>query len=140
MKLTFSAEDAIIGIICGLLLIGFTGRWFSLKLHNFVYVAAFAIFIIFIILDILHELSDLARHFGLIGFSILHNLVDLAISLTFISHFSGWNIPYITSILVPYLKDESMIFYVGIFLVFGNAIWLVIFPFAEWWMMNKFKY
>ena len=131
MKLTFSAEDAVIGIICGLLLIGFVGKWFSLKLPNFAYVVAFSIFIIFIVIDILHELSDLARHFGFILFSIFHNIADFIISLSFISNFSGWNIPYITSYLVPYLKNESILFYISLFLIIGNAIWLVIFPFAE---------
>ena len=130
MKLTFAAEDAVIGMVCGLLLLGFIGKWFTLKLPNFAYVIVFAIFIVFILIDIAHELSDLGRHFGFIGFSILHNIADFIISLTIISHFSGWNIPYITSIFVPYLKNEAMIFYVAMFLVIGNAIWLVIFPLA----------
>ena len=131
MKLTFSAEDAVIGIICALLLLGFMGKWFSLKLPGYAYVAAFGIFIIFIVIDIFHELSDLGRHFGFIAFSILHNLADLIISLTVISHFSLWNIPYITANLVPYLKDEMILFYVSLFLIIGNAVWIVIFPFAE---------
>jgi len=131
MKLTFAAEDAVIGVVCGLLIIGFAGKWFSLKLPDFTYVLAFGIFIIFILIDIMHEFSDLARHFGFILFSILHNAADLIVSLTFISHFSGWNIPYITLNLVPYLKDAMAVYYVGLFLLIGNAIWLVIFPFAE---------
>ena len=131
MKLTFSAEDAVIGVVCGLLLLGFIGKWFSFKLPDFGYVIAFGIFIIFIVIDIIYELSDLGRHFGFIGFSILHNIADLILSLTFISQFSGWNIPYITSSLVPYLKDETIIFYAAMFLIIGNAIWIVIFPLAE---------
>ena len=85
MKATFEAEDAVIGIICGLLLIGYTGHFFSLKLNNYVYVGAFAVFIIFILIDLACEFHDLTTHFGLIVFSIVHNLIDLVLSLGFIS-------------------------------------------------------
>ena len=128
MKLIFVAEDAIVGMICGLLLIGSTGRWFSLKLSPWIYIAAFVIFIFFIILDIAHEISDLTTHFGFIMLSLIHNIIDVVLSLAFISHFSGWKIPYITSTIVPYLQSEVVIFYVGVFLVVANGIWLLVFP------------
>ena len=131
MKATFEAEDAVIGIICGLLLIGYTGHFFSLKLNNYVYVGAFAVFIIFILIDLAWEFHDLTTHFGLIVFSIVHNLIDLVLSLGFISHFSGWNIPYITAYIVPYLQEPVFMYWAGLFLVIGNAIWLFIFPFAS---------
>ncbi len=131
MKLTFAAEDTIIGIVCGLLLIGLTGRFFSLKLSNVLYVIAFIIYTPFILLDIVNELRDLTTHFGFIVFSLLHSLVDLGIALTAISYFSGWNIPHITSLFVPYLKSEVHIFYAGVFLVIGNAIWLILYPFLD---------
>ena len=131
MKLTFEAEDAIVGIVCGLLLLGSTRRFFSLKLNNWVYVIAFVILIIFIFLDVINEFSDLSTHFGLIMLALLHNLVDLVISLAFISHFTGWKIPYITQYLVPYLQNESIVAGIGIFLVVSNFLWLVTIPF---WM------
>lgn len=130
MKGIFEAEDAVVGIACGLLLLGYTGKFFTLKLPNFVYVLAFIVFIVFILLDIANEFSDLARHFVFVGGALLHNLGDLAISLTFISHFSGWNIPYITQYLVPYLENPAIISGVGMFLVIANVVWLFIFPFA----------
>ena len=131
MKLIFAAEDTIIGIICGLLLIGLTGRFFSLKLSDVIYVIAFIIYGFFILLDIVNELKDLTTHFGFILFSLLHSFVDLVIALTFTSHFSGWNIPYITPTFVPYLQNEAMIFYAGAFLVVGNVIWLIMYPFLD---------
>src|SRR3989344_8892443 len=121
MKLTVPIEDLIIGIICGVLLIGYTGRYFSFKLPDMAYVIAFIIYVIFIVLDIFYEFSDLTTHLGFIIFSIIHNLVDLVLALTFVSYFSGWNIPYITSLLVPYLQNESVIFGAGVFLIAGNA-------------------
>ncbi|MBI2650543.1 hypothetical protein HYX04_04480 [Candidatus Woesearchaeota archaeon] len=129
MKLAFEAEDAIIGIACGLLLLGLTGRFFSLKLNDWAYVIAFIALIISIFLDVINEFSDLSTHFGLIMLALLHNLVDLAISLAFISHFTKWNIPYITQYLVPYLHNESIVAGIGIFLVVSNAIWLLTMPF-----------
>lgn len=130
MKSALVIEDLIIGILCGLLLVGFTGRYFSLKLNKTIYVIAFIIYIVFILLDIINEFSDLTTHTGFIVLSILHNLFDAVISLTFISYFSGWNIPYLTSILVPYLQNEAIIFYAGAFLVVSNAIWIMIYPFT----------
>ena len=130
MKLTIPIEDLIVGIICGILLIGYTERYFSLKLNHFVYVVAFIIYIVFIILDIAYEFSDLTTHFGFIVFSIIHSLIDLILSLALISFFSGWNIPYITSFIVPYLQNEAYIFGAGLFFIIGNVIWLVIYPFT----------
>ena len=87
------------------------------------------IFIIFIILDVINEFKDLVSQFGLALLSIFHNLVDLVISLAFISYFTGWSIPYITQLLVPYLQNEQIITGVGIFLVVSNTIWLITIPF-----------
>ena len=80
MKFAIEAEDAIIGIICGLLIITYTGKIYPLKLNEFVYVAAFAVFIIFIILDVINEFKDWSQ-IGLTLLSIMHNLIDLGISL-----------------------------------------------------------
>lgn len=131
MKLIFAAEDTIIGILCGLLLIGLTGRFFTLTFNDIVYLILFIIYAVFILLDIFNELRDLTTHFGFIVFSLLHSLIDLVIALTFISFFSGWNIPYITTIFVSYLKNELIIFYAGIVLVIGNVIWLILYPFLD---------
>ena len=131
MKLIFAAEDTIIGIICGLLLIGLTGRFFSLKLSNFVYVIAFIAYVFFILLDIINELKDLTTHFGFILFSLTHSFIDLGIALAVISHFSKWNIPYITATFVPYLKNEAAFLWMGAFLVVGNAVWLMLYPFLD---------
>lgn len=129
MKLAIEAEDSIIGIICGLLLLGFTGTFFTLKLSNIVYAIAFILFAIFILLDFINELRWIAEYFKVVILSMIHNIVDLAISLAFISHFTGYNIPLITSSLVPYLQNEQIIIWAGIFLAVTNAIWLVTLPF-----------
>jgi len=134
MKFTFAAEDTIVGIVCGLLLIGYTGRIFSLKLGSFLYVIAFIAYVVFILLDIVNELRDLTTHFGFIVFSLLHSFADLIIALAFVSFFSKWNIPYITSRFVPYLQGEGaigLIFWLGVFLVVGNVIWLILYPFLD---------
>lgn len=128
MKFTIEAEDALIGIICGGLLLGLAGKFFSLKLHDSVYVIAFGLFIIFIVLDIINEFKDISS-LGLIFLSILHNLVDFVISLAFISHFTRIDIPYVTQYLVPYLQSPEIIAGMGIFLVVTNTLWLITMPF-----------
>ena len=129
MKFLFEFEDAVVGIICGLLLIGLTGRFFSLKLSNTIYLIAFIIFAISIVLDIIFEFSDLKVHFNFTIASLIHSIADFIIALAFVSHFSGFNLPYITPNLVPYLQNEITIFWLGIFLVAGNAVWLLLYPF-----------
>ena len=131
MKLLFAAEDTIIGIICGVLLVGFTGRYFSLKLSSIIYVIVFIIYGFFILLHIFNEVKDLTTHFGFIVFSLLHSFADLGITLAVISYFGSFNIPYITSTLVPYLENADMLFYAGAFLVIGNAVWLCLYPFLD---------
>ena len=130
MKAIFEVEDAIIGIICGVFLLGYAGKYFSFKLNPYVYVAVFVVFIFFICLDIVNEVKDLSTHFGLIVLSLIHDFADLAISLSFISFFTKLDIPYITAYLVPYLKSEIFIGYVGMFLIIANVVWFFLFPFA----------
>jgi len=129
MKLIFEFEDAVVGIICGLLLIGFTGKFFSLNFGNIIYIIAFIVFSISIVLDLIFELSDLKTHLVFTIISIIHSVIDLVISLAIITYFTEWNVPFITSVLVPYLQNEVVIFWIGIFLVAGNAIWLLLYPF-----------
>ena len=131
MKFLFEFEDAIVGVICGLLLIGLTGRFFSLELSNAIYLIAFIIFAISIILDIIFEFSDLKVHFNFTIISIIHSIADFIITLAFISYFSGFDMPYITSNLVPYLQNEITMLWLGIFLVAGNAVWLLLYPFFK---------
>ena len=130
MKAIIEVEDAIIGIICGVLLLGYAGKYFSLKLNPYVYIALFVVFIFFILLDIVNEVKDLSTHFGLIVLSLIHDFADLVISLSFISYFAKWNIPYVASYLVPYLKNEAFIGYIGMFLIIANVVWFFLFPFA----------
>lgn len=130
MKLALEIEDIIIGTICGLLLIGYSGKYFSLKLPPFAYIIAFGIFTIFIILDVVNELSDLSTHFGFIALAIIHNIVDFIIALAVISHFGKFSIPYITSTLVPYLQNDVMFYYAGIFLIVSNVLWIFTYAFS----------
>ena len=129
MKLTVPVEDLVIGIICGLLLVGYAGKFFPLKLNEYVYAAAFMIYAVFILLDTFYELSDFSTHLGFIITSVLHNIVDFALSLAVISHFGKWNIPVISQYIVPYLGEQAF-FYLGAFFVVGNAFWLIAYPFT----------
>ena len=110
MKLSFVVEDCLVAIACGLLLIGFTGRYFSLQLPGLVYVIALVILILFILFDIFNEIKEIGTQFGFMFFSILHNIIDLGISLAYISHFGKFEIPYATSYLLPYLQGEAAMF------------------------------
>ena len=129
MKLSFDAEDAIIGILVGLLVLGLSGKYYQMELNKWVYIIAAAAFAIFIVLDILNEIVKFESHPLTIGILIIHNLIDLVLMAALFSKFSEYNIPFVTETIVPYFSDPVALFYVGAFLAVGNALWLVSLPF-----------
>lgn len=128
MKLTFDAEDAIIGMAVGLLVLGLSGKYYTLELNKWVYIIAAVVFAVFIVLDILNEFITFESHPLTIGILVVHNVIDMAICAALFSKFSGYAIPFITEKFVPYLSDPTALFYIGAFLVVGNALWLVTLP------------
>src|SRR3989338_7521759 len=129
MKLAFDYEDAIVGIIIGLLVLGLSGKYFSLTMNKLIYVIGFAIFIVFIILDVLYEFTQWSCSMIITFLLVIHNIIDGIISVAFISKFTGYSVPFITQYLVPLLESPANLFYIAAFLIIGNALWLVTAPF-----------
>ena len=128
MKLSFDAEDAIIGILVGLLVLGLSGKYYQMELNKWVYIIAAAAFAIFIVLDILNEIVKFESHPLTIGILVIHNLIDLVLMAALFSKFSEYSIPFVTENVVPYFGDPVALFYIGAFLAVGNALWLVTLP------------
>lgn len=131
MKAIFDVEDALIGVLMGVLVLGLSGVLFSYEASKWVYIIGFSVFSIFIVLDLLNEIFRIDS--GIMMFSLLaiHNAADLLISATFISHFGGISLPIISSMLVPLLEHSTWLFGISIFLIMGNAIWLFLEPFLN---------
>lgn len=131
MKFLFAAEDTIVGIVCGLLLIGYAGRYFSLILPGWAYTIAFVLYLIVLVFDIFNELSDLSGHTLYFVISFLHTAVDILIALAFLSKFSGWTIPWITAYLGAYTVSLDITFWAGVVLIAGGTAWLIAYPFLD---------
>ena len=129
MKVLLDMEDAIIGAVMGLLVIGMSGRFFSLELNPIFYMVGFGALMVFIILDLVNEIFNLGSHPLYLLILILHNIIDFIISAAFISKFTGYNIPFITESMVPFLDDPRFLFYIGAFMVVANGLWIVTVPF-----------
>ena len=128
MKLTLAVEDCIVGAVMGILIIGFSGKFYSLVLPNLIYVLGFLVFALFIVLDLINEIASFSGSFGMVFLTFAHNIVDVVLTLAFLSKFAGFTLPYITEFLVPILSTPEGLFYSGAFLVVANGIWIVTAP------------
>lgn len=131
MKSLFDVEDAIVGIIMGVLVLGLSGKIVSLDIGNWVVVAGFSVFSIFIVLDVLNEIFRLDSSIVMLTTLIIHNTVDLIVSAIFISKFGGITLPLITTTLVPLLDDPNWLLGIGVFLIVGNVFWMILEPFLD---------
>ena len=87
MKLIFSSEDCIVGLIFGALIVAMSEKWFKIPHTKTILIIVIPILVLVMVLDIFSELTDLGRHFLFISTSIIHNIFDLALCVAFYSLF-----------------------------------------------------
>ena len=133
IKLFFDSEDALFGMIVGALVLGLAGSLpgnVKIPYNKEILIGALVLYIPIILMDIGHEIHDLSRHPFFILLSILHSIVDLAIIAGFFSFFFKYKIAYISQYVVPLLNSNTTLTYVGYFLLIGNFMWLILYPFV----------
>jgi len=128
MKLIFSSEDCIIGLIFGVLLVSMSEKWFKIPYTKTLLMILIPILAIVIFLDIASEITDLGRHFLFISISILHSIFDLVLGVAFYSVFFKFSLPYI-SMITPYLSNLNFLYYLGLFEIISHIVWLALTPF-----------
>lgn len=128
MKFGLAVEDCIIGAIMGALMVGLSGKFFSLVLPDVIYILGFGIFLVFIFLDLINEVATFSGSFVVITLTFAHNIVDGILAVTFISKFTNYTLPFITDYVVPLLSSSEGLFYAGAFLVVANVAWIVTTP------------
>lgn len=131
MKLFYAQEDSIYGLIIGLFIIGYSGLYFdiskiiSIKL---IPIILFSVSLILTGLDFSHNIINMfGVHVMATSLLFLNNLIDLVIEIGFFAYFTGLKIPIIVNLL-PYLQNNSLVLYVGIFFLVSNAIWILMWP------------
>ncbi|MBW2977769.1 hypothetical protein KY331_02905 [Candidatus Woesearchaeota archaeon] len=130
VKLLFDAEDCIVGIIFSLLIIALSGKWFKIPYVWNLLLIVIPILAVFIIFDLISEFADLGRHFLFIGLSILHNIFDLILGVGFYALYFKLQIPLI-SFIVPYLSNNTFLFWLGAVEVVIHIVWIVLTPFNQ---------
>jgi len=132
MKFIFEGEDCIVGIIIGLLLVGLSGKYFTIpELSPILLGLIFIGSVIFSVLDIFHTFHDFAGHIFLIVLLFINNLIDIFIELGYIGYAFNFNVPYVSQIIGPYLLEPTYMFLFGAFFVVSSVFWLMVFPFMN---------
>jgi len=134
MKLFFAQEDAAYGILVGLFIIGLSGRFYDIsKIANIkiIPIALFALSLFLTGLDIAHNITNLfGVHIIATSLLFINNLIDAAIEVGFLSLYTSIKVPVISNYL-SYLQDPVALFYIGVFFVVTNIIWILVYPMIQ---------
>lgn len=125
MKLGIDEIDSIAGILTGLLFLGVLYDKFITSPALLLTVAW--VFLILAILDLLYIFID-PIGLGLKVVAWLHSLVDMVLAFAIITHLVRFKIKWFTT-LGAYVFEPNVGLIVALFLVVGNAIWLLMYPF-----------
>ncbi len=132
MKFLFEAEDCVVGIIVGLILVGLSGRFFQLPGWNLLWGIIFIVSLIFTILDVTHTFTDFGGHILLIILLLLNNIIDFVIEIALAVKYLnlGITLPYVSQYM-PLLDNPLTLLILGIFFVASSIFWLITFPFMH---------
>ena len=125
MKLLHESEDCIFGIILGILIIGFSGKFFTLPKLNIVWGILFAIAVVLSVLDVINTLTDLGYHHLVLIGAFLNNLIDLIIEVLFMAKYFGFSIPFFSKLVNPLLSNPTYLFCIGVFVIATSVFWLI---------------
>src|SRR3989338_952557 len=124
MKALLEYEDCIVGILMGVLVLGYEGT-LAIPYAEFLLEIGSILFLLFILFDIVNEIKDPDEHLAFTLLAIVHNIIDAILMLGFIDFFFELNIPLIGEYLVPYIGNLTFVYGIGIFLIASNALWFV---------------
>jgi len=120
MKL-FGYEDMIAGILLGIIMIGASGKFFTLPYNDLLLKIFLFLFLILAILDVIHEIRTLEEGLFWTIFAVVWNLVEIVLVLGYI--FEIFELPFEIITMVPLVGVVGMLG-VGIFLILGNIMWM----------------
>jgi hypothetical protein len=88
----------------------------------------FAASILFTAFDVIHTLRDLGGHILALLILLLNNLVDIIIEVALVGKHFGFNVPYISEYIGPYLEEPLYLLIIGIFFVVSSIFWIIASP------------
>ena len=125
MKLMHELEDALVGIILGILIFIYSGLvGIQIPYFALIFPIVIGIFLVLNFLDIIFFAKDFRENVKLSVISFVINIVDITINLTLLSKILSFRIPIITDSLVP-LFSGQVLYIVAAYLIIANIIWVI---------------
>lgn len=114
-------EDMIAGILLGVIMIGASGKLFTLP-YNYILLKVFLfLFLILAILDVIHEIRTLEEGLFWTIFAVVWNVVEIIIVVGYI--FEIFKLPFEIIPIIPFIGVMGMLG-VGVFFILGNIMWM----------------
>lgn len=114
-------EDMIVGILLGIVMIGASGKLFTLPYNDLLLKIFLFLFLILSILDIIHEIKTLEEGIFWTIFAVVWNLVEIILVVGYIAEI--FKLPIEIIPMIPFAGVIGM-FGVGIFFILGNIMWM----------------
>jgi len=131
MKLLFEAEDCLVGIGIGLLMIGLSGKYYNVPEWNILWGVVFSFSFIMTILDVIYTFSDIGGHIVMLMILFVNNAIDGVIEIALAAKYFGFDLGKISTLLNPHLDKPEVMFALGIFFIASSVFWLIYFPFMQ---------
>lgn len=131
MKLLFEAEDCMVGIAVGILMVGLSGFYFTLPELNLLWAFVFLFSLVFTVLDVFYTFLDFGEDFLIHVLLLLNNIFDALIEVALAAKYFGLNFPYISDFINSFLDKPEVLFGLGIFFVVSSIFWLIYTPFMK---------
>lgn len=128
MKFFHEIEDCIIGIIVGVILIGISGYYFSVPEWGTLWGFIFGVSALFTIFDVVHTLRDFGGHFLALFTLFLNNLIDIILEIILACRYLGFEIPYLSNLINPFLEEPLYILIIGLFFIISSIFWVIASP------------
>jgi len=117
-------EDIIAGILLGIIMVGASGKFFTLPYNDLLLRVFLFLFLILAIIDIIYELKTIGEHIFFTIAAVVWNIIEILIVLWNISNIFKLNFGFIMALPVIGVLG---LFGAGIFFVFGNIMWLYLY-------------
>ena len=114
-------EDMIVGILLGIIMIGVSGKYYTLRFNDILLMIFLFLFLVVSVLDIINEVSTLEEGLLWTIFAVIWNAVEIMLVVGYISEKFEFGFKMVT--LVPFIGIIGMTG-VGLFFMLGNIMWM----------------
>lgn len=128
MKFFHEIEDCIIGIIVGVIIVGISGYYFSVPEWDTLWGFIFGVSALFTIFDVVNTLKELSGHAFALFILFLNNLVDIILEIVLAGKYLGFEIPYLSNLINPFLEEPSYVLIIGLFFIISSIFWVIASP------------